>query len=186
MEIYFSLSNQRDEQSPSRSHPKPFSIKPSEEKKKKEPTSLEGAFLEKPLLMMQGASPCEKNAGSQELKLFFDVMVDTISHQEKKGISTTTLLLGENPKLTILNGTEITLKCYDTDPSKFHIDFLSTPQGGAFLAQHLPTLQSHLQQAFPQTFFSLAKPLLNTYVTKDKKNLRHSIVTKTSSSNSLA
>lgn len=167
---------------------KTFSLQKKEKEpqsnKKKEPSTLEEAFLEKALIL---TSPFQQKSedisSSKTIEILSSTLIEHLSHQEKQGISTTTLLLGDQSPLKVLCGTEIEIKCYDTDPTKFHIDFFSTPQGALFLSTHLTSLHERLQSSFPDTFFSLAKPLLNTYATKEKRKENYKPVSKPEKTN---
>lgn len=134
-------------------------------------TKTNFALLEKNLIQpsfefeqkIQGLSSIE------ELNFLCTHLIEKLSYMEKKGVSTTTLLIGQSAKNPLLKNTEITLKCYDTAPCSFHIDFYSSPSGVEFLSKHLASLTSELQKALPSTFFSISKPQLATFYGKKHK-----------------
>lgn len=138
------------------------------------------ALYEKTLI--ERAINFESNALSishtEPLAALVDSLIDKLGYIFEKGISTTSLFIRNNGTNSLLQSTEVTIKCYDTAPYSFHIDFFTTPTGSQFLHQNLISLSSHLHEAFPESFFSIAKPSLNTYVSRNKKASAHQILRK--------
>lgn len=144
-------------------------------KPKKEEEVPTEAFIEKPFKFI---SPLlQENTcidSKKTIEAATEILSTAIVHKEKQGISTTTLTLQDHPHLSILSGTMIELVCYDTAPMSLQINFFSSPQGALFLSSHLSTLHENLQKAFPDTFFSIAKPLLQTTSSKDRRKEKES------------
>lgn len=148
-------------------HSNKKSLDPAEENK----TSF--ALLEKTLIQtsFEFEQQIQGVSSTQELNFLCTHLIEKLSYMEQKGVSTTTLLIGQSAKNSLLKNTEITLKCYDTAPCSFHIDFYSSPSGVEFLSKHLVSLTSELQKALPSTFFSISKPQLATFYGKKQKEI---------------
>ncbi len=147
--------------------------KEKEEKKTKAPHPICTHIYEKNLISFaQNVSDgSTQNLSSlHKLEQLTSILVDKLSYQVEKGISKTSIFLAGTESLPELAGSEIQITCYDTDPHRFHIDFLTSPSGALFLSKHLSCLQSELISKFPDHFFSVAKPMLNTYSAKEKKH----------------
>jgi hypothetical protein len=78
---------------------------------------------------------------SDQVAHFFEQMVNQLSHVKTPLVQQTTITL-TSPKLqaSSLNNTLIVISEYSTAPRAFNVECLTTPQGAALMAVHLPAL----------------------------------------------
>ncbi len=108
-----------------------------------------------------------------------DRLSTTLSHEMKKGISTTTLEIDN--QLSTLHGTTVEISHYDTAPHSFHLDIFTTPQQQLNFSNQIGFLSERLTHILPQCKFYFAPPKIKqtTSVEALKKNkeekINHSI-----------
>lgn len=131
---------------------KPFTLKKETPKEAPIPT---------PMMLFAEAIPDESTTVSQIAALEQKIAA-TITSMKKDGIDTTTVSLimpGSD-----LDGTEITLKLYDTAPMECMIAFSTSPAGAALIAEHMESLDNALHKRFESIRFRLQKPRLKKLV----------------------
>jgi hypothetical protein len=131
------------------------------------PCLIETALLEKSLIQKLSVSttPCltYEALGSTAL---VEALLEKISYQTEKGVEKTSIFFGDSCNNPSLRGSEVHITCYDTDPMKFHLDFFSSAQGVLVLSSEMGNLKDQLQKKFPEHFFCLSNPCLNTFSKK--------------------
>lgn len=130
------------------------------------PCLIETALLEKTLIHHDSLSSKTLCYEPLESTALVEAVLEKISYQMEKGIEKTSIFFGESCKNPFLKGSEIHITCYDTDPMRFHLDFFSSAQGIVVLTAEMGNLKEQLQKKFPNQFFCLANPCLNTYSKK--------------------
>lgn len=129
--------------------------------------ALEHAFLEKALITQETLlSSMRVTSQAPATSAIIEAILEKVSYQIENGVEKTSIFFGKSEKNPSLQGTEIHIMRYDTDPLRFHIELASSPQGVLVLSSEMGNLRDHLRKQFPDQFFSIAKPCLNTYSRK--------------------
>ena len=121
-----------------------------------------------PPLSLQTSSSAEQLEASSLLSVhmqeLFEKMVDFIQLESEKGISTTTVMIEmeDSP----FNGSEITIKHYDTAPHSFTIQLSGSSEAIADFHLNLPALLEALQVRLETFQINLLPPYLNEFKTQ--------------------